>query len=129
MNWKITIFITALMSVVFSVDADTNGVLVAEIDGHKVNLPVTCDGIAGLLNAFSDFDANGKSDIDGDGIHLTLGGFPAAGKMLGVFNIQGQEYKFVHKGEFSLEKLVVDEMNVNRRDGSTYKIKIDLTCN
>ena len=81
-----------------------------------------------MLHSYSDISVKGKSDSDGDGIFFTLGGLPSTKTMLGVFNIQGEKYKFKHKGEFTLKKIVVPETKVTRKDESTYLIKLDLSC-
>ena len=129
MNWKVLIGTMMLVSLGNTVKAsDTNGLLVAEIDGHTINLPVKCDSSTGMLKLYSDADVRGKSDSDGDGIYLQLDGIPSMGIIKGIFNIRGSEYKFVHKGELTLDKLVIEEMDVTRRGGTTYKIMIDLTC-
>ena len=105
-----------------------NGSLIAEIDSHKIDLEVECEDTLIMLNSFSDFEVNGKSDSDGDGIYLTLGGIPSMNFILGVFNIQGEEYKFKHKTNFTLKELVIPETDVMRKDGSTYRIKLELAC-
>ena len=105
-----------------------NGTLIAEIGNHKIDLEIKCEDTPVMLNSFSDFEVNGKSDSDGDGIYFTLGGIPSMNTILGVFNIQGEEFKFKHKTNFTLKKLVIPETDVTRKDGSTYRIKLDLSC-
>ncbi len=107
----------------------TAGHITGSIDGNQVDLEIRCEFAdpPGLLNAKSDWGSFKQADTDGDGLYINATGMKITSTVAVVFHIGDQIYKFGHRGDIDKTGLLIND-EFNRKDGSSYKVDLSLSC-